>query len=87
MKPITGMIHKSPDMTSWKDANLAEVNIVNGAYFLKVDGHETHTGRKEQIQLFLCEMDAAAVSASLEKLLLKSDKGKRSLEVAKELLE
>lgn len=83
---FTGAVYKSKDIIGWKDASVAETNQLNGAYFIKVDGHETISGKKAQIQIWFEEMDAAAIVANFEKFLNKTDGGKRHLNQEREMI-
>ena len=81
------LLKLSGDIHGWKNASLREVDIVDGAYFIKIDGSETNSGKPEQIQIFLRLEDAAALSADLEYFLNKSEMGKHWLKEHKEMVE
>jgi hypothetical protein len=73
-KPATGLIFKArTGMIGWSDARLAEVDFHPAmGYFLKIDGENKTSGKTEQVQIWLNDMDTADLIALLTKLMIKN---------------
>jgi hypothetical protein len=82
---MTGALFKMGEIRGWKNAHLRETNVVEGDYFLKIDGQNRDTGKPEQIQIFISRLDAASLVAGFEVFLMDDKEGRRNLAVFRDM--